>query len=187
MFHLHLKSVFSPEFCARVIADARELGFEAATVNNYGEHKLMTNVRNNERLEWDNPVLARQVEAAIQGAAADAFPYVIEGQTFVKANSHLRAYRYVPGQYFKPHRDGHEHREGLESWVTVLCYLNDTEGGETILMPRSVRYPDDWITISPRAGDVLLFQHDFVHEGRPVTAGEKYALRTEFFYRKPGA
>jgi prolyl 4-hydroxylase len=184
MFHLHLKSVFSPHFCERVIADARQLGFQAATVNNYGEQKTMTHIRNNERLEWDNPVLARQIEAAIQGAAADAFPYVIEDQSFVQANSHLRVYRYEPGQYFKPHRDGHEFRNGFESWVTVLCYLNDTAGGETILMPRSVRYPDDWITITPQVGDVLLFLHDFVHEGRPVVSGEKFALRTELFYRK---
>lgn len=184
MFHLHLKSVLSPQFCADVVAQARQLGFEAATVNNYGEHKMMTHIRNNERLEWDNPVLARQVEAAIQTAAENDFPYLLEDQVFAQANSHLRVYRYEPGQYFKPHRDGHENRDGFESWVTVLCYLNDTAGGETILMPRSVRYRDDWITITPGVGDVLMFQHDFVHEGRPVITGEKLVLRTDLFYRK---
>jgi len=183
MFHVHLPGVLTPKRCQELMDIACERGFEAATVNNYGKQERMTNVRNNERLEWDNPLLARELEAALQNAAVDRFPYLLEEKTFAQAGSHFRMYRYRPGQYFKPHRDGHFQDKELESLVTVLFYLNDTDGGETILMPTSYVYRDNWITVSPRAGDVLLFAHDFWHEGRPVNSGEKYVLRTDLFYR----
>ena len=185
MFHLHLPAVLPRDRCRALIAVAEQRGFEAATVNSYGEQKRVATVRNNDRLEWDNPVLARELEAQLLVAAADAFPYLLEGQVFAQTGSHFRMYRYRPGQYFKPHRDGHFNLPELESFVTVLFYLNDTAGGETILMPTSTRYRDNWITVTPRAGDVLMFEHDFWHEGRPVTSGEKHVLRTDLFYRKP--
>lgn len=186
MFHLHLQNVLSLKRCQELIDAARVRGFEPATVNNYGKQQMLTHVRNNERLEWDNAPLARELEGLLQGACADAFPYLLDEQQFASAASHLRMYRYVPGQYFKPHRDGHFIDKEFETLVTVLFYLNDTDGGETILMPTSYRYTDNWITIKPRAGDVLMFQHDIMHEGRPVASGEKYVLRTDLFYRKPG-
>lgn len=184
MFYLHLKNVLSPERCAELMAVACAKGFEPATVNNYGQQERLNNVRNNERLEWDNPQLARELEAALQLVCGDQFPYLLEDQVFASAGSHFRMYRYSPGQYFKPHRDGHFQDKEFESWVTVLFYLNDTDGGETILIPTSYAYRDNWITISPKAGDVLMFQHDFWHEGRPVNSGEKYVLRTDLFYRE---
>jgi len=184
MFHLHLPNVLSPERCQELIAAACTRGFEPATVNNYGKQQMLTHVRNNDRLEWDNAPLARELEALLQGVCADAFPYLLDRQQFASAGSHFRMYRYVPGQYFKPHRDGHFIDKEFESLVTVLFYLNDTDGGETILMPTSYLYKDNWITIKPRAGDVLMFQHKMMHEGRPVASGEKYVLRTDLFYRK---
>lgn len=183
MFHLHLPGVLSTERCEALIAHACARGFEPATVNHYGQQERMSNVRNNERLEWDNAPLARELEGLLQTAAADGFPYLLDERGFAQAGSHFRMYRYRPGQYFKPHRDGRFQDKELESLVTVLFYLNDTDGGETILMPTSYHYRDNWITVAPRAGDVLLFAHDFWHEGRPVASGEKYVLRTDLFYR----
>lgn len=183
MYHLHLHSVLTSQFCEELIANALGRGFEAAKVNSFGEQKQMTSVRNNERLEWDDSALARQLERNLLLAAADNFPFIVEGQVYAKAGEHLRMYRYRPGQYFKPHRDGHFRAGGLESHVTVLFYLNDADEGETILMPTSYHYKDDWIRVAPRAGDVLMFHHDFWHEGRPVASGEKYVLRTDLFYR----
>lgn len=39
--------------------------------------------------------------------------------------------------------------------------------------------------IAPRRGRALLFQHMVLHEGRTVTAGTKYVLRSDIFYREP--
>ena len=38
--------------------------------------------------------------------------------------------------------------------------------------------------MSPKAGTALIFNHDTVHEGQPVTKGTKYIIRTEIMYRR---
>jgi len=58
----------------------------------------------------------------------------------------------------------------------VLFYLNEGfSGGETRLI-------DYEVTIAPRRGSVLLFEHAMLHEGCPVTAGTKYVLRSDAKY-----
>ena len=38
--------------------------------------------------------------------------------------------------------------------------------------------------VSPKAGTALIFNHDTLHEGLPVTEGVKYIIRTEVMYRR---
>ena len=38
--------------------------------------------------------------------------------------------------------------------------------------------------VSPKAGTALIFNHDTLHEGLPVTEGVKYIIRTEIMYRR---
>jgi prolyl 4-hydroxylase len=185
MFHLHLPGVLTPERCTDILAQAEALGFETAKVNFYGEQRLMTDIRRNSRLEWDNERLANELGDAVRTAAGDQFPLTFDGMPYVKPASHLRVYRYEPGDYFKTHRDGKFKQDGLLTRMTVLAYLNDTEGGQTILMPDGAGQPDKFIEIQPHIGDVLMFQHEFWHEGRPVTSGLKFVLRTDLFYRIP--
>lgn len=185
MFTLHLPNVLSPARCAEILAQAQARGFEAAKVNYYGQQRSMTDVRNNSRLEWDNPELAQELGEAVRRAAADRFPATIDGMDYVEPATHMRVYRYVPGEYFKPHRDGKFRQGALITRVTVLAYLNDTVGGQTLLMPDGPSRPDTFYEVQPRVGDILMFQHEHWHEGRPVSEGEKYVLRTDLFYRIP--
>jgi prolyl 4-hydroxylase len=182
MFHLHLSGVFTRQRCDDILAQAKALGFETAKVNFYGEQRLMTDIRKNSRLEWDNVELANELAHTLQKAAGSQFPFVIGDLPYVKPASHLRVYRYEPGDYFKPHRDGKFRQDPFITRVTVLVYLNDAEGGETVLMPGGGADPEQYIRIEPKAGDVLMFQHEIWHEGRPVTTGHKYVLRTDLFY-----
>lgn len=187
MFHLHLPSVFSVDVCGSLIAQAQRRGFEAATVNIHGVYKPMVHVRNNERLEWNDAVLAQRIDEAIVKAAADKFPFIIQDQAYVRLGEHFRMYRYIPGQYFKPHRDGRIESGALASYVTVLIYLNDADEGGTVLMPGGYQDRRSWIKIAPCTGDVLLFEHAIWHEGLPVASGEKYVLRTDLYYRTEAA
>jgi prolyl 4-hydroxylase len=182
MFYLHLRSVLSPLRCSQIIEQSTLAGFEAAKVNNYGNLEQMSNVRNNERLEMTDRSLAQLLSSALEESAGGRFPRQMEGQGYSHLSDFFRIYRYTPGQYFKPHRDGDVEVDGSVGLVTVLVYLNDADGGETILMPKGYAYKDDWIYIKPRAGDVLMFEHAFWHEGRPVISGEKFVLRTDLFY-----
>ena len=97
----------------------------------------------------------------------------------VGANERLRCYRYDVGQRFAPHQDGSFVRNELEqSLLTFMIYLNDDfEGGETNFLELDV-------SIKPRTGSALLFQHPILHEGAEVTAGRKYASRSDIMYRR---
>jgi prolyl 4-hydroxylase len=187
MYHTHLKQVFSPQWCEDILHQAHLMGFEKAEVNNYGKLERLDHIRNNDKVQWDDTVLASEVARVLQQKADSLFPFELNNLAYQQTGSRFRIYRYEPGQYFKPHRDGHVSVNNLESQVTALIYLNTTQGGETILMPKGFAMKDWWIHIQPEIGDVLLFEHDFWHEGRPVIEGEKYVLRTDLFYEAPGS
>lgn len=190
MYYCHFKQVFSDDWCHNILDKANRMGFEKAAVNNYGKLEHLEHIRNNDKVQWHDKPLSIEVEHTIKTKAEKIFPFVIGAMPYDHMGDFFRIYRYEPGQYFKPHRDGHvsiknAHTDvDTESQVTALIYLNSSEGGETILMPKGFAMKDWWIHIKPEAGDVLLFEHDFWHEGRPVTSGEKYVLRTDLFYVK---
>ena len=133
--------------------------------------------RNNTRVMQDDPKradwlwgrMARFVEPRLG-------PWRVVG-----LNERLRYYRYEPGQYFKWHGDGAFVRSEAErSLYTAMVYLNDDfQGGST----------DFWnnISITPRRGMALLFEHRQMHQGAPVLAGRKYVMRTDVMYRFEGA
>ena len=106
------------------------------------------------------------------------------------------------GDHFSPHLDGPWVPSEEESSVfTVVMYLNsDFEGGATsslkkvlfpmcklsiIIWPRpSLPLGGVLCSVSPKAGTALIFNHDTVHEGQPVTQGTKYIIRTEIIFRQ---
>lgn len=182
MFIAHLKSILTLDECQALIARGYNIGFQKALVNNYGTDELLTSIRNNERVEFDDQQLAVDLGAKLIAQMADGFPYMVDGRQYVKAGAHLRMYRYTPEQYFKPHRDGSFKDGNLQSEITVLFYLNDTVGGETVLMPYGLQQKWAHQEFLPKCGDALLFSHKLWHEGRPVDSGEKYVLRTDLFY-----
>lgn len=182
MFYIFQENVFSETKCESLISLANSYGFEKALVNIYGKQQDAKNIRNNERIEFENAVLATDIQSVLQ-EKINVFPYEYKEKIFSKAAHALRFYKYTPGQYFKPHKDGHFKDKENESLITVLVYLNDTMGGETILMPDGFSKKESWITIIPKKGSVLMFDHDFWHEGRPVVSGEKLVLRTDLMFK----
>ena len=112
----------------------------------------------------------------------------------VGLNERMRILRYQPGHDFKPHCDGSYFRpDGSQgSFWTVMIYLNDGGGGSTddesdafvggatLFHGRDGR---DSVAVVPRAGSVLVFDHDLYHEGQKVTRGTKYAIRTDVMFQ----
>lgn len=188
MFYLHAHNILSKNKCSELISLAENLGFEAANVRFYKGTKKMENVRNNSRIEFSDPILSSYLESSLLNNLSNNFPFtfhhpkLMKDVNYVKLNPSLRFYKYTPGEYFKPHKDGGYKQGENESLVTVLFYLNDTQGGETVLMPDGAGKPENFIHIKPKAGDILLFNHNAWHEGRPVQDGVKYVLRTDLFY-----
>lgn len=173
----HSESVFSiPGFlssdeCRWYIEEAEKIGFEAAGVRmKDGSQQKMLNIRNNDRIGHQSEEWAEKLWARLSG-----FPIPeIEGQRAVGLASLFRFYRYAPGQRFKMHKDGGLKEGEYESRLSFLVYLNaGYEGGETDFKA---------FKIHPEEGMALLFVHQTWHEGRELSKGTKYVLRSDVLY-----
>jgi hypothetical protein len=173
-FTLEVDDVLSLAECQQLIERIDELGPQIATVNTLGRASVAEEMRNNERVIFDDPDLAaRQFEAVKDQLPAWHLDRKIKG-----ANERFRCYRYQPGMRFKAHADGPFRRNEREmSFYTMLVYLNDGfEGGATVFLEGEEQ------AIKPKPGCTLLFQHPLLHEGAEVTSGVKYVARTDILY-----
>ena len=117
------------------------------------------------------------------------------------ANRRWRCYRYAPGERFFPHFDAawpeasieddqlvHDARGEALSFYTLLVYLNDGfAGGATRLYDERGA-----VDVVPATGGALLFPHghhpeSVFHEGREVTRGAKFVLRTDVLFSTAAA
>ena len=174
---IKVKGVLSTEECQALITRIDSLKPEIATINTHSGVRVRTDVRNNERVIFDDQALANTLLARVSQRA----PKTIHGMSLVGANERFRCYRYKPGMRFAPHVDGAFVRNDNEfSCYTFMVYLNsDFEGGNTTFATE----PE--VSIKPETGMGLLFQHPIIHEGSVVISGVKYVVRTDLIYRKP--
>ena len=171
-----LPAVMSPGECAAMIDRIDSLGPRAAPVTTASGPVMMPDVRNNERVIFDDAALASKLFDRI----AAHLPNPLCEMQAIGLNERFRCYRYQPGQRFAPHRDGSFERDLRErSLLTFIVYLNaDFTGGETAFLGYEV-------AAIPTAGSALLFQHLLEHEGCVVRTGKKYVLRSDVMYRAP--
>ena len=172
---VEVADLLSAEECDELIAKIESLKPEIAPITTARGALVRPNVRNNERVMFDDFELANRLFNDVKELLPDEFA----GRTIVGANERFRCYRYKPGMRFAPHRDGAFVRDQHEmSFYTFLVYLSDDfEGGETTFFTK----PE--IQINPVKGHAVLFQHPLVHEGSVVTSGVKYVARTDIMYR----
>ncbi len=169
-----LPAVLSEQECATLIARIEGSAPELATIN--GPHGVLhkPSVRNNTRVIFDDPSLAKTLFERTR----DKLPRKLLAMRVVGCNERFRGYRYAPGQRFALHTDGSFVRHDRErSLLTFMLYLNENfDGGETA-------FPKADVVVIPQTGHALVFQHPLLHEGCEVTRGVKYALRTDVMYR----
>jgi predicted 2-oxoglutarate/Fe(II)-dependent dioxygenase YbiX len=172
---IEVKGVLAADECQTLMACIDALSPELATINTSSGARVRTDVRNNERVIFDDQDLADKLVARLGTRA----PKEIYGMALVGANERFRCYRYKPGMRFAPHLDGAFYRTDSEfSCYTFMVYLNsDFEGGNTTFFTKPQ------IAIKPETGKALLFQHPILHEGSVVTSGVKYVIRTDLMYR----
>lgn len=91
------------------------------------------------------------------------------------------------------HFDGSytDEKTGEISFYTLHLYLNDStsadklDGGSTVF--HSWGDTKQEIGVEPKAGRVLIFQHDgLLHSGGEVRGGVKLTMRTDLLYKKVG-
>lgn len=141
----------------------------------------------NPGLATDNPMYRDQDRVIVDDAElaelllkrlGPSLPEELGGLRVKAVNDRFRLYRYRVGQRFAPHMD-HWYQPSPRriTLLTVLVYLNGGfEGGST----RFHEQLSD--VVVPVPGRAAVFQHKVRHEGEPVEAGTKYALRTDILY-----
>ncbi len=172
-------AVLCAEECDQLIARIEAAGPTEAPITTSAGFVMRPDLRNNTRVMFDDPALAATLFERVRAHV----PERLEGDwTLCGANERLRCYRYAPGQYFAPHFDGTFTRNsGERSLLTFMVYLNECEaGGHTGIL-------DLDLTIAPKTGCALLFNHHLLHEGARVQRGVKYAVRSDLMYRRDGA
>lgn len=177
-----VSGVLTIDECQGLIERAETIGFAAASVRTHAGPKMMTNIRNNDRVNLDDPELADLMWSRISAVLP-----ILDGQQPESVDRRLRFYRYEPGQEFKRHKDGSvTSKDGNLSKLSYLIYLNsDFEGGETTFRDyvgtgdsrQKIQH-----VITPKTGSALLFRHHRWHEGSRLTSGRKYVLRSDVFY-----
>ncbi len=171
--------------CTDLIERGESIGFERAAVRTATGPQMRPGIRDNDRAEFTDPELARMLWLR----CLPHVPELLEDGIPAGFDDSFRFYRYDVGQRFKRHRDGVIVRSpDVRTRLTCLFYLNDGfTGGETVFYSTEqidgVRRED--AVIVPRAGDALFFLHEWWHEGRELTEGRKYVLRSDLFFKFP--
>ncbi len=167
-----IAGIFTPAECEQLIKQSERSGYEVASIMTEKGAKVITDVRNNQRLIYKDEELAKKIWKRI----SDLVPEQIGNSKAVGLNELFRFYKYEPGQKFKRHVDESFIRDEREaSYYTLLIYLNDDfEGGETDF---------DEVSVKSEKGVALVFLHSIPHEGVEVKSGVKYVLRTDIMYR----
>lgn len=176
-----VESFWTPEQCAALIARIESLGVGPAPIIRGGKERIEPGVRNNSRVMFDDQPLAD----ALDGLARPHVPASMFGvmtPAGICMNERFRGYRYEAGQQFAPHFDGSFKRdEKEESLLTFMIYLNEGFGGG------STRFEDFDVTVTPKTGLAIFFQHRLLHEGCRIESGVKYILRSDILYRAPSS
>lgn len=176
---IEIPGLLSLEECTVLIDKIETLGPVIAPINGLSGFEVRTDVRNNERVMFDDVAFASTLLQRISEHAARE----VHGKSLVGVNERFRCYRYQPGMRFARHRDGAFMRSASEiSCYSFLIYLNESfEGGETTFF--SDYFSDPIGAIKPKTGHGLLFQHRLLHEGSIVNSGTKYVFRSDLMYR----
>ncbi|KAF4583007.1 Prolyl 4-hydroxylase, alpha subunit [Ophiocordyceps camponoti-floridani] len=192
-----IPSFFPRSLCRDFVAFLRTLPLQTTP----GRPRRGEATRVNDRFQVDDGHFARRLweETGLKEALSqsDDVKDLWGGKT-VGLNSNIRVYRYTTGQYFDCHYDDDNDVEVLTdpptpartTWTLLLYLTSSTEGcvgGETVFYKHDRKCPSEAITVPPETGLLLLHKHGadcLLHEGREVTAGEKWVLRTDLCVRR---
>jgi prolyl 4-hydroxylase len=167
------EGVMSAAECGELVTRIDAMSPAAAPITTSQGFVMRPDIRNNERVMFDDVVLAAELFRRVEGVV----PARLFGRRALGVNERFRGYRYQPGQRFAPHYDGAFRRSGKEaSELTFMVYLNEElTGGKTAFL-------DFDVEVTPKTGAALFFQHQLLHEGAEVKSGVKYVLRTDVMY-----
>ncbi|KAG0369809.1 hypothetical protein BC939DRAFT_445906 [Gamsiella multidivaricata] len=188
-----LQDILSPKECAALITRSESIGYDVALVNvsQTGAGVHIPGYRDGQRVLIDDIPFAAELFSRIR----PFIPATYQSRPIIGMNERLRFLKYNPGDQFQQHMDGEYRRadgSGHVTKITVQFYLNEAcKGGATTFLEERMLWRQDGdedgkkLAVEPKTGQVLVFQHDLVHEGSRVTEGVKYVIRSDILYGPP--
>ncbi|OQN95668.1 hypothetical protein B0A48_18192 [Cryoendolithus antarcticus] len=199
-----VSNLMTPTLCAKYVNFLRSLPLTTTPTTPQKGHA----VRVNDRYQVQDPSFAAALweQTALKDllirhrentGSSDAW-----GGEVLGLNPNIRIYRYAPGHFFGAHYDDFNNvqftdpSEPAKPWIpavttwTLLLYLSNCEGGETVFYPEptSKRAPTPKpVSVAPEMGMALLHRHGkecMLHEGKEVTGGEKWVIRSDLCVRR---
>lgn len=173
-----------------------------------GQPKKGHAVRVNDRFQIDDPAFAerlwhgtglKELLTGPQSQLTEEERLRLWGGKVLGLNPNIRVYRYKPGQFFAKHYDdsnsvmiGEPQTRAHTTW-TLLLYLTSQAtgctGGETVFYPdipggkkNKTKEQPEPVVVDLETGMALLHKHGkdcTLHEGREVTNGEKWVIRSD--------
>ncbi|KAF9109073.1 hypothetical protein BGX27_008037 [Mortierella sp. AM989] len=162
-----LQDIISPKECQSFIDRSEAIGYDTALIN--GVTVNIPGYRDGNRCIIDDHAVAAEMWERIKLHV----PAVYEDRPVIGMNERLRFLKYGPGDRFQPHLDMEFKRTDGSNHITkitVQFYLNqDFQGGATSFLEERMSWDEDEnykkVSVTPKPGQVLVFQHDLVHEG----------------------
>jgi hypothetical protein len=187
---LVVKHLLSPKECQGIISSCEALGFEDL------KHLYREDYRNNTRVMVEDssfmdtvferlrPHLDRYAKESVRLVGPNDWNEDVPRG----CNPRMRICKYDSDGVFKRHQDGKcvLRKKRLESYLTVMVYLNDVsdaDGGATRFYGRG-EDSSDWQVceqVQPRAGTAVVFPHSLSHDGELCNA-RKYILRSDVLF-----
>lgn len=171
-FIFELEQFLSDDECLAFIEQSEAEGYTSADVQLKDTRSVLSNIRNNERLNYFSEELALEFWKKLSEVN---FPKVLN-KNAIGISPYFRFYKYYEGQKFNMHKDGRQTIGKDKTLCTFLIYLNqDFLGGNT-------EFRTNGLVIRPKTGSALCFEHYEWHKGSTVIEGVKYVLRTDVIY-----
>ncbi len=172
-----LDNVLTAEECAAIIAETEAGGYERALVTIGRNQTYAPEVRLCDRCMVDSPMDAGVLFERVRPFLPAAMPAGLRAKPFalVGLNERLRILRYGAGQYFSPHFDAAYSCPGQESQLTFIVFLAGATGGGECRFHSEKEYDGSdrftgpsTVSVAPRPGRALVFEHELFHEGAIV-------------------
>jgi predicted 2-oxoglutarate/Fe(II)-dependent dioxygenase YbiX len=175
-----IEGFLTPDECKQYIARAEAIGFGDAPINGPSGPIMNKRMRNNSRVILDDFDLAAHLWGRIAPFMPEHDFWEADG-----LNERFRFYRYESDQQFDWHFDGSWKAGDRESRLTFMIYLSEGfVGGETDLFGECVKGEVvGGMSVVPKEGMALVFNHNILHRGAPVVSGTKYVIRTDVMTR----
>lgn len=188
-----VRDVLSPRECEEWIAFAERLVFLPASLVDSDNPQTATKVKNphrtNDRVLTMDPDKSKLLFERLRPFLPAKWTGEDQGNwQLASINDRLSFLRYQNAEHYGRHVDVpyEDQKTGCRSFITCQLYLNDGFLGGATRFDQEVgytRYDErSHLDVVPVTGSALLFEHELTHEGRPVTSGVKYSVRTDAMY-----